>query len=130
MSQLILSKIDHIEKELQQLREMVNSSMANEPTLFEPQGLNDIYEFAYSNYKVRKEQVLGKSRKFNVLAVRQIVCYFLNHIRGYNLNEIASLTGYKDHSTVLHSVRRVKLYLEIKDPKFMLYYNNFKHLLV
>lgn len=129
--QLVLCKIDHIENELRQLREMVRSMVENEVTtnLFEPQGLSEFYAIAYQMYGVTKDQILGKSRKTKIIIIRQIVCYFLNVIRGYSLNDIAILTGYKEHSAVLHSCRKVKDGLEIQDEKFMTYYNNFKHLM-
>jgi len=129
--QLVLIKIDHIEKELSQLREMVKSMVENEVTvtLFEPQGLSEFYERALLIYGVSKEQILGKSRKTKIILIRQLLCYFLHDIRDYTFHGIVEITGYTDHSSVIHSSQKVKTYLETKDAKFMMYWNNFKDLM-
>ena len=129
--QLALNKIAHIEKELSQLKQLLEALNKEDivTTIFEPQGLSEFYAVAYDFYGVTKEQILGKSRKTKIVIIRQIVCYFLKEVRGYGLNEIASLTGYKEHSAVLHSCRKVKEYLDVEDAKFITYYDNFKHLL-
>ena len=130
--QLVLIKINHIEKELTQLREMVKSMVENEVTinLFEPQGINEFYERSLLIYGVSKDLILGKSRKTKVMLIRQLLCYFLRDIRGYTFTEVVGITGYTDHSSVIHSSQKVKTYLETHDEKFMLYYNNFKDILI
>ena len=129
--QLALNKIDHIEKELQQLREMVKSMVENEVTvtLFEPKGINEFYERALTLYGVTKEQILGTSRKTKIILLRQLLCYFLHDIRDYTFDGIVEITGYTDHSSVIHSSQKIKTYLQTEDAKFMLYWNNFKDLM-
>ena len=131
--QLVQHKIDRLAKELVALRLMVESMKETEVTIKVvkyPQGTDEIYQLALDMYNVTKDEINGKSRKHKIVTIRQILCFFLNELRGLSLMDVAELLGYKEHSAVLHSVRQAKQHIETKDSKFEAIYNNFKHLLV
>jgi len=50
-------------------------------------------------------------RKKNLVEYRQLFSYFLNKYTGYTLESIGRFIG-KNHSTVIHSIKRVKGYME------------------
>jgi chromosomal replication initiator protein len=130
---LVLHKIDRLAKELVTLRLMVESMKETEVTVKVvkyPSGTDEIYQRALDLYNVTKYEINGKSRKHKIVTIRQILCFFLNELRGLNLNDIADLIGYKEHSAVLHSVNQAKRHIETGDAKFATIYNNFKDLIV
>jgi chromosomal replication initiation ATPase DnaA len=57
-------------------------------------------------------EVLGKTRKHNVVVARQEVCWRLYKERKLSLPRIGRLVGNRDHTTVLHSVRQHQSRLE------------------
>lgn len=61
------------------------------------------------NYAVRK-----KCRKRELVYARQLYCYFATKLTGYSLDFIAQLIK-RDHSTVIHSKKRIIEFLDIKD---------------
>ena len=54
------------------------------------------------------EDIQGKSRLMKYVAARQEVCYRLSTELKFSLKQIGRLLGDRDHTTVLHSIRRHK----------------------
>jgi chromosomal replication initiation ATPase DnaA len=56
--------------------------------------------------------ITQKSRFRQVVKARDIACYFMHRFTDLSLKDIAEKTGNSDHSTVIHSVKKVLKYLE------------------
>lgn len=65
---------------------------------------------------VSKFEILGKSRKHNVVFVRQMCASLMKEFTGLSLEKIGKTFGY-DHSVVLYSAERVEDMLSIKDKR-------------
>jgi len=58
-------------------------------------------------YKIPLEQMLGKTRKREIVQARQISMYFSKNLTKASLASIGSKIGGKDHATVLHACKTV-----------------------
>lgn len=78
-------------------------------------------------------QVFGLSEKEFCSPSREIKYVFPRHIFHYlarkhqisSFKHIAKLSGHKDHTTVIHSVNRVKNLLETRDAYFIKYWHEY-----
>jgi chromosomal replication initiator protein len=61
--------------------------------------------------------VRGKSRKREIVEVRQTSMYYSKHLTKKSLGDIGKQIGGKDHATVLHSVKTIQN-LRDTDKKF------------
>lgn len=71
-----------------------------------------------SALSISKEDILGKSRKREIVEARQLTQYFIRTTcPKLSLEAIGELTGGKDHATVLHSCKSVTNLMDT-DRKF------------
>jgi chromosomal replication initiation ATPase DnaA len=49
-----------------------------------------------------------KTRKFQYKEARQVACYLFRRFTGLSLGDIAGYVGVGDHTTVLHSIKKVE----------------------
>jgi chromosomal replication initiator protein len=49
-----------------------------------------------------------KTRKFQYKEARQVACYLFRKYTGLSLGDIANYVGLGDHTTVIHSIRKVE----------------------
>ncbi len=63
------------------------------------------------HYKISMEELRSKSRKADLVEARQVICYFLYQRLDISLAKIGAII-LRDHSTVLHSVKKVQEYIE------------------
>ena len=54
----------------------------------------------------------GKSRNKNIILARHISIYLASKLTSYSLSEIGKSMNGKDHTTIMHSVDRIKSLLE------------------
>lgn len=52
--------------------------------------------------------VAGDRRRANFVAARQICCFLAYHYTQYSLGQIGQSLGGKDHTTILHGVRKLE----------------------
>lgn len=64
------------------------------------------------NYKVTKDDILGKNRSRDISYPRQICMYLCEKYTGLSLAAIGAALGNKDHTTVLHGIKKIKTDLE------------------
>ena len=81
---------------------------------------------AFEEFSTTEDEIVGKSRKKEIVMQRQCMMYFLCIKNIYSLKEVGAMFGWRDHSTVIHSKKTVEDYLSYEDPKFMPYYNVIK----
>lgn len=76
----------------------------------------DIIEIVCNNFKITDKQVKSESRKKHVLMARQLIMYLLKEAMDMTYEEIGDLFGGKEHSTVLHSCKKIKELMDT-DPR-------------
>jgi len=74
-------------------------------------GLNPTPEFILGQvckfYRLDESQVTGKSRQAELVMARQVAMYLIRTMTGMSLENIGDKIFYRDHSTVMHPVKRV-----------------------
>lgn len=65
------------------------------------------------------DEIAGKCRERELVAVRQVYCYIAATKTGHSLKNIGRLIGGRDHTTVIHSRNKVDFYLKHSDPLAM-----------
>ena len=73
---------------------------------------------------VSASDVLGKSRKQNIVSARHSLRYFLTNYGDLTLCDVATLTNC-DHSNVIHSVKTFKIFCEYDDD-----FRSFKRIII
>lgn len=66
-----------------------------------------LYDVILGVTGVTKEEILGQSRKRDIMISRQILCHILRE-SGKSLKHIAKLVRDSHHSTIMHSVEKVE----------------------
>ena len=63
-------------------------------------------------FNVTDYDIKGKSRNKNIILARHISIYLTSKLTSYSLSEIGKSMNGKDHTTIMHSVDRIKSLLE------------------
>lgn len=63
-------------------------------------------------FNVTDYDIKGKSRNKNIILARHISIYLASKLTSYSLSEIGKSMNGKDHTTIMHSVDRIKSLLE------------------
>jgi len=77
--------------------------------------LDTIKEKVCEYFKISDEDIMSKKRIKNILIPRQIAMFLSRSLTNDSLNSIAVKFGGKDHTTVLHSCKKIKLLYESDD---------------
>ena len=80
------------------------SNFSNTPDKIHPEL---VIKAVGSHFKIPADELLGASRKANIVFARQILIYLLRKDLGLPLVRIGGLVGGRDHSTIIHSVEKV-----------------------
>ena len=91
--------------------------------IFNPRS-KQIVDIILSITNMEHDIMIAKNRKKEIVFVRQLIHYFLKKETKLSLNQIGLLTGDQDHATTLHSVKKIKGYLEINDADIKYYVNS------
>ncbi len=59
------------------------------------------------HFGISRDDLTSKSRKGEIVRVRQVAMYFLFHLAKMNINQIGRSMGNKDHATVSYGIQRV-----------------------
>lgn len=68
-------------------------------------GLDEILSAAATTFRVNRADILGQSRKHEILKARHVACYAA-HLMGHSHSHIGREIG-RDHSTVMSAVAKV-----------------------
>ena len=72
-------------------------------------------------YNVQPRDILGIVRKRNVVQARQTAMYLCRELMGSSYPQLGRIFGGKDHSTVMHSIKKIdKMQADNKEMKTML----------
>ena len=61
-----------------------------------------------SYFNIKEYDIKGKSRNKNIILARHISIYLSSKLTSYSLSEIGKMMNGKDHTTIMHSVDRIK----------------------
>ncbi len=61
-----------------------------------------------ARHRVRIDDVRSQSRSTKFQPARREVCAYLREVRGWSYTRIGRFVGGRDHSTIIHAVRRPK----------------------
>lgn len=65
------------------------------------------------HYGVSKEEILSKNRKKELIIPRQVTIYLIREMTHKSLPEIGKIMGGKDHTTIMHSHKKVEDLLKV-----------------
>ncbi|MEO0288990.1 MAG: chromosomal replication initiator protein DnaA [candidate division WOR-3 bacterium] len=77
----------------------------------------EIKKIVADYYKISESQLTGKRRTSSLVIPRQVAAYILKKYGNLSLKETASELGKKDHSTIIHAIKKIESELEKKDSK-------------
>ena len=69
--------------------------------------IEDIVRIVSEASKVPEREIIGKSRKMELVEARQISMYLCRDIMGLSLNNIGIYFGGRDHTTVMHALKTI-----------------------
>lgn len=81
---------------------------------------SDILKTVCRQFKVKSRDVIGKSRKADIVAVRQMAMYLAQKYTQLNQSQIGQELGGRDHTTILHGIRQVEKQIS-SDREFRLF---------
>ena len=76
-----------------------------------------VRELVARRWRVRADALTSQRRTKDVMIPRQVAMYLIKETLGTSLARIGELFGGRDHSTVIHSIRRVQDAMK-RDPAF------------
>lgn len=103
------SSINNINIDIELAKEILNLDENNQKELDYEQILKAVSDF----YEIPSKDILGKSRIKEIANARHISMYFCYSHMKATLKEIAHYFGGRDHTSVLHAVKKIQS--EIKD---------------
>lgn len=80
-----------------------------DPEVFRRPKISDIIRIVAAFYGVHVTDMLSERRTANVLRPRHIACYLAKELTLHSLPEIGRRMGGRDHTTILHAVRKIAL---------------------
>ena len=88
------------------LKDIINPNIKNVITI------DTIIDVVANHYELSIDQLRSANRSSNVAYPRQIAMYLCKQLTPASLKEIASKLGKKDHSTIVHGIRKIEEDLE------------------
>ena len=67
-----------------------------------------IIEKVAAYYSISMDDIKGSSRQKNTALARQIAMYLIRKLINMPLADIGEVMGGKDHSTVMHSIKKIE----------------------
>ena len=64
------------------------------------------------HFAVEQSDLLGRKRVQEIVYPRQIMMYLLRYLLGHSQSQIGDELGGKDHTTVMHGVRKIEKLLK------------------
>ncbi len=77
---------------------------------------DEIIKTVCSFYNIKPTLIKGPKRDASIVRARQIIMYFLKKDLGITLVEIGNLLGGRDHTTIMHGLKKIDNALESKKP--------------
>jgi len=78
---------------------------------------SDIIKTVSEYYKIPELQITGKNRTASLVISRQVAAYLMKKFTKLSLKEIANNLGKKDHSTIIHAIKKIEDLSQKKDSR-------------
>ncbi|CAB9538629.1 Chromosomal replication initiator protein DnaA [uncultured Gammaproteobacteria bacterium] len=78
--------------------------------------INDIQKQSAKHYGITISDLSSKNRKQSIVLARQMAIFIAHEMTNLSLSKIGKHFGNRDHSTVLHAIKRIKERIE-KEPE-------------
>jgi chromosomal replication initiator protein len=114
---LALSSLKHQEITLQLARGALNGVLRREHDEGPVLSPERIQELVARRWRVKAEALASKRRTKDLTVPRQVAMYLIKETLGTSLVHIGEIFGGRDHSTVIHSIRKVQEEMA-RDPEF------------
>lgn len=93
---------------LNKIRTLDKPTPQPKPIILSIAGENDLVAFFASKMGVSKDDVEGSSRRGEVVRVRDTIAFLFREYGGLSFPSIGKLLGGRDHTTIMHSYRKVR----------------------
>ena len=87
------------------LKGAFGSDLSSDVTHLSPERIREVVA---RRFNVRGDALSSKRRTRDLTVPRQVAMYLIKDLLNYSLVEIGMLFGGRDHSTVIHSIRKVE----------------------
>ena len=77
------------------------------PSKLRPVSAKQIVDKVAKYYNLTTKEMCSKSRVSHIKTARQVAMYILSHELNLSTNKIAAEVGVKDHSTVMHGIKKI-----------------------
>lgn len=77
--------------------------------------INKIISIACKTFDIPRHLIISKTRKREVVQVRQLIAYIAKQNLDVSLSFIGRKLGGRDHSTIINSIKTIKDFLDTKD---------------
>jgi chromosomal replication initiator protein len=85
-----------------------------------------MFKAVFENFITLEIELIGKTRKREIVMQRHIMMYFLRSTNQYSFREIGIMFGNRDHSSIIHACDKVEQFLSYEDKLFMPYFKVIK----
>ena len=89
------------------------SVSVNRTTKLRPTSAKQIVEKVAKYYNLSTKELTSKSRVAHIKTARQVAMFLLSTELGLSTNKIANEVGVKDHTTVMHGIKKIKQELKL-----------------
>ena len=89
------------------------SVSVNKTTKLRPTSPKQIVEKVAKYYNLSVKELTGKSRIAHIKTARQVAMFILSNELKLSTNKIAAEVGVKDHTTVMHGIKKIKQDLKL-----------------
>lgn len=89
------------------------SVSVNKSTKLRPTSPKQIVEKVAKYYNLSVKELTGKSRVAHIKTARQVAMFILSNELNLSTNKIAAEVGVKDHTTVMHGIKKIKQDLKL-----------------
>lgn len=89
------------------------SVSVNKTAKLRPTSAKQIVEKVAKYYNLSVKELTGKSRVAHIKTARQVAMFILSNELNLSTNKIAAEVGVKDHTTVMHGVKKIKQDLKL-----------------
>jgi chromosomal replication initiator protein len=93
---------------LQKVKDLIRDNVNSQNTV----RISDVVETVSNFYNIDADKVHDKTRKRKIVKPRQIIMYLLREDYNFAYPEIGEKIGDRDHTTVIHSYKKIKKELE------------------
>jgi chromosomal replication initiator protein len=78
-------------------------------------GIDDVIATTAKEFGLDREELLARTHRQTAVTARQVAMYLARKLTGHSLPEIGRRFGGRDHTTVLHAIKKIEAQLD-SDP--------------